>query len=146
MSDFREPSLVPFFRFRCLELRVLPLLQFDLDAMVHIPKPLAYVSVFGTICGGAYLIKYVFVGHKTTVVRCDLFVFCFALRDVLSGKDYKCRISAADKVVIVTGANSGLGKETARMLAIKNATVVMACRDMEKCEKVNAISAVLVCN
>lgn len=54
----------------------------------------------------------------------------------MSGKDYKCKVSAANKVVIVTGANTGLGKETARMLAIKNATVVMACRDMDKCEKV----------
>lgn len=56
---------------------------------------------------------------------------------MLSGKDYKIKTSAADKVIIITGANTGLGKEAARLLAIKNATVVMACRDMEKCEKVN---------
>ena len=36
------------------------------------------------------------------------------------------------KVVIVTGANSGLGYETSRMFAIKNATVVMACRNTAK--------------
>lgn len=58
-------------------------------------------------------------------------------RDIFSGKNYKIRTSAANKVVVITGANSGLGKEAARLLAIKNATVVMACRDMEKCEKVN---------
>lgn len=57
-------------------------------------------------------------------------------RDMMSGKNYKCKVSAADKVVIVTGANTGIGKEAARLLAIKNATVVMACRDMDKCEKV----------
>lgn len=83
--------------------------------MIKIPKPLIYVSVFGTVCGGAYLIK-----------------------DMLSGKDYKIKTSAANKVIIITGANTGLGKEAARLLAIKNATVVMACRDMEKCEKVNS--------
>lgn len=57
-------------------------------------------------------------------------------RDMVSGKNYKCKVSAANKVVIVTGANTGIGKEAARLLAIKNATVVMACRDMDKCEKV----------
>lgn len=80
--------------------------------MIRIPKPLIYVSVFGTVCGGAYLIK-----------------------ETLSGKDYKIKTSAANKVIIITGANTGLGKEAARLLAIKNATVVMACRDMVKCEK-----------
>lgn len=54
----------------------------------------------------------------------------------MSGKNYKCKVSAADKVVVVTGANTGIGKEAARLLAIKNATVVMACRDMDKCEQV----------
>lgn len=36
------------------------------------------------------------------------------------------------KVVIVTGANSGLGYETSRMFAAKNATVIMACRTTAK--------------
>lgn len=36
------------------------------------------------------------------------------------------------KVVIVTGANSGLGYEAARMLAHKAAIVTMACRNQEK--------------
>lgn len=65
-----------------------------------------------------------------------MFNFLFS-RDVLSGKNYKIKTSAADKVIIITGANTGLGLEAARLLAIKNATVVMACRDMQKCEKVN---------
>lgn len=38
----------------------------------------------------------------------------------------------AEKVVIVTGGNSGLGLENVRALATKGATVVMACRNIDK--------------
>jgi NAD(P)-dependent dehydrogenase (short-subunit alcohol dehydrogenase family) len=40
------------------------------------------------------------------------------------------------RVVIVTGATSGLGKEAARVLAGKNASVIMAVRNVEKGEGV----------
>lgn len=38
------------------------------------------------------------------------------------------------KVCIVTGSNTGIGKETARGLAERGAKVVMACRDVQKAE------------
>ena len=38
------------------------------------------------------------------------------------------------KIAIVTGANSGTGYEATRALASKGATVVMACRNLEKAE------------
>ena len=42
------------------------------------------------------------------------------------------------KVVIITGANSGLGLESTKALASKGATAVMACRNMSKAEKAKA--------
>ncbi|MDX2011166.1 MAG: oxidoreductase [Myxococcaceae bacterium] len=43
-----------------------------------------------------------------------------------------------NKVFVITGANSGLGLEATKVLAQKGATVVMACRSVEKAEVVAA--------
>jgi NAD(P)-dependent dehydrogenase (short-subunit alcohol dehydrogenase family) len=39
-----------------------------------------------------------------------------------------------DKIVMITGANSGIGKETARVLADRGATIIMICRNKERGE------------
>jgi len=39
------------------------------------------------------------------------------------------------KIAVVTGAGSGLGLETARVLAARGATVVLACRDVGRAER-----------
>jgi len=41
-----------------------------------------------------------------------------------------------DKVIIITGATSGLGKEAAKILSEKNSTVIMAVRNTKKAQKV----------
>lgn len=54
-------------------------------------------------------------------------------KDVENGKE----ISPEGKVVIITGANTGIGRETALEMAKRNAKVIMACRDIDKCERVS---------
>eukprot|EP01100_Stratorugosa_tubuloviscum_P002785 TRINITY_DN165_c0_g3_i3.p1 TRINITY_DN165_c0_g3~~TRINITY_DN165_c0_g3_i3.p1 ORF type:complete len:314 (-),score=170.78 TRINITY_DN165_c0_g3_i3:88-1029(-) len=40
-----------------------------------------------------------------------------------------------NKNVLITGANTGIGKETARVLLLCGANVYMACRDLNKCNE-----------
>ncbi|KAM6897686.1 retinol dehydrogenase 13-like [Xenentodon cancila] len=69
------------------------------------------VSVFGTVIGCGVLLK-----NHVTGGRC-------ATKATINGK-----------TVVITGANTGIGKETARELAQRGGRIIMGCRDMEKCE------------
>ncbi|XP_023142836.2 retinol dehydrogenase 13 isoform X1 [Amphiprion ocellaris] len=69
------------------------------------------ISVFGTVFGGAVLLK-----NHVTGGRCP------------------SKATINGKTVVITGANTGIGKETARELAKRGGRVIMGCRDMEKCE------------
>ncbi|XP_058461119.1 retinol dehydrogenase 13-like [Malaya genurostris] len=58
------------------------------------------------------------------------------LKDYMQGGRFERKDVRADgKIAIVTGSNTGIGKETVMTLANRGATVYMACRDMKKCEK-----------
>lgn len=54
----------------------------------------------------------------------------------MQGEKFKDPIMATGKRVIITGTTSGIGKETARELAKREAHVYMACRNMKKCAEV----------
>lgn len=56
-------------------------------------------------------------------------------RSSMQGGKFQNPVRADGKVVIVTGANTGIGYETVRELARRGAKVYMACRDMTKCEE-----------
>uniref|UniRef100_A0A1I7XPA3 Retinol dehydrogenase 14 n=1 Tax=Heterorhabditis bacteriophora TaxID=37862 RepID=A0A1I7XPA3_HETBA len=63
----------------------------------------------------------------------------FQIVDVFStqsGSKYELNEDLSGKTYIITGATSGIGRATAEELAKKNARVIMACRNREKCVQV----------
>ncbi|KAH8373051.1 hypothetical protein KR009_011199 [Drosophila setifemur] len=63
----------------------------------------------------------------------------FGVKDLMQGGKFFAETDENGKVVIVTGANTGIGKETVRELARRGATVYMACRNMKKCEEAKIV-------
>jgi NAD(P)-dependent dehydrogenase (short-subunit alcohol dehydrogenase family) len=79
------------------------------------------------------------VTGRTFVVACAVSIVSFCLKMAKRIISPALRVAAVDmtgRTVIVTGANSGCGKETVRLLYSWNATVIMACRDTTKGERV----------
>ncbi|XP_071801425.1 retinol dehydrogenase 13-like [Asterias amurensis] len=65
-----------------------------------------------------------------TAVGCTIL-----LRDYFGGAVCKSENRLDGKTVIITGANCGIGKETAKDLARRGGHVILACRDEKKAEK-----------
>lgn len=60
--------------------------------------------------------------------------FTLIYRKYLEGGQFTKNVRIDGKVVIITGCNTGIGKETALDLAKRGARVYMACRSFTKCE------------
>ncbi|KAH8277597.1 hypothetical protein KR018_001918 [Drosophila ironensis] len=69
----------------------------------------------------------------------------FGIKDLMQGGRFSEKTDETGKVVIVTGANTGIGKETVREIARRGATVYMACRNLKKCEQVGVQSSPTSC-
>ncbi|KAG8184742.1 hypothetical protein JTE90_019341 [Oedothorax gibbosus] len=58
--------------------------------------------------------------------------FFVYMRQALFGKKCRSRAKLNERIVIITGGNAGIGKETSLDLAARGAKVIIACRDTEK--------------
>jgi short chain dehydrogenase len=56
----------------------------------------------------------------------------------VSGTKYKT-VDLTEKVYIITGSNTGIGFETAKALVAMNATVILACRSLEKADSAKGL-------
>ncbi|XP_023038188.1 retinol dehydrogenase 12 isoform X2 [Piliocolobus tephrosceles] len=63
-----------------------------------------------------------------------LYVVAPSIRKFFAGGVCRTNAQLPGKVVVITGANTGIGKETARELASRGARVYIACRDVLKGE------------
>ncbi len=59
----------------------------------------------------------------------------YLMFDYFGGGQCKSEASLKGKTVVITGCNTGIGKETAKDLCQRGAKVVMACRNLELAEQ-----------
>ena len=58
------------------------------------------------------------------------------LRKHFRGGQCNLKRDLTGQVIVITGANAGIGKETTRSLAYTGATIIMACRSRERAQPV----------
>ena len=73
--------------------------------------------------------------HPFAIIGIALGVILILIRRYFNGGVCYSKEQLDGKTVIITGANTGIGKETAIDLAKRNAKVIIACRSVEKGEQ-----------
>ncbi|XP_029910224.1 retinol dehydrogenase 13-like [Myripristis murdjan] len=73
--------------------------------------------------------------RKTIAVATITGVGLLGVKKWLAGGVCRSRARLDGKTVLITGANTGIGKETAVDLASRGAKVILACRDMDRANK-----------
>lgn len=58
----------------------------------------------------------------------------FLVREFVGFAKYHGKEKLHGKTVVITGCNTGIGFETAKDLALRGGRIIMACRDMGRCE------------
>lgn len=75
---------------------------------------------------------------KTIVVVTVTGIGLFGVKQWMAGGVCRSKAMLNGKTVLITGANTGIGKETAVDLARRGARVILACRDMDRANKAAA--------
>ncbi|XP_036962394.1 retinol dehydrogenase 12-like [Acanthopagrus latus] len=79
--------------------------------------------------------SFVFEYPKTVALVTLTGVGLFSVKKWMAGGVCRSRARLDGKTVLITGANTGIGKETAVDLANRGARVILACRDMDRANK-----------
>ncbi|XP_045893449.1 retinol dehydrogenase 13-like isoform X3 [Micropterus dolomieu] len=79
--------------------------------------------------------SFVFKYPKTITVVTVTGVGLFGVKKWMAGGVCHSKASLDGKTVLITGGNTGIGKETAVDLARRGARVILACRDMDRANK-----------